>query len=732
MVQSCRRGGAGRVRVQRRETAIVAALLCLGGLVSPGPAAGQSAATTPQREPTNLPVVQVHAIRLDIAPFDLPAALSVVRVDPAAVGQPGVNLSELLVGVPGILARDRQNYAQDVQISIRGFGSRATFGVRSIRLYVDGIPATLPDGQGQVSHFNFDSAERIEILRGPFSVLYGNAAGGVVQLWSAAGTPTPLTTVGVNAGSRDSFRASVDTRGTLGAVDYNVAGSLFLSGGYRPHSRVRRESDNARFGVDLGSGRKLTLVVNRLNQPLAQDPLGLTRAQVNADSRQVTAVALQYNTRKRIEQNQLGAVYEQSLGNSDRLRVMGYFGQRGITQYQSIPVSAQRSPLSAGGKVALDTDYGGLDARWTRDGQLAGRDYEFVLGVSADGQWQHRRGYENFIGDTLGVTGALRRNENDNVHALDQYAQWYWHVADAWSLLLGVRHDDVRFRARDHYITATNPDDSGDKNYAATTPVLGLGFRPSDDLRLYASYGKGFETPSFNELGYRSDGRPGMAFDLRPARSRNVELGAKWRIARGLAFDAALFRADTRDELAVATNRNGRSTYRNVGDTRRQGIELSLGGWLADDWRLDAGYTRLLARFRSSFLACGGTPCLVPDVPVAAGNRLPGVPENYGSLRLRHGGELGWQQSLDLTGVGAVVVNDTGSGGHAAGYMLVGVDAGYIFALDRDTQLQLSARVDNLADHRYIGSVIVNDGNGRYFEPGPGRSFMLGARLVFR
>lgn len=669
-------------------------------------------------------------MRLEIPPFDLPAALSVVRVEPAAAGQPGVNLSESLVGVPGILARDRQNYAQDVQISIRGFGSRATFGVRSIRLYVDGIPATLPDGQGQVSHFNFDSAGRVEILRGPFSVLYGNAAGGVVQLWSAEGTPTPVTMLGVNAGSHDTFRSSVDARGTLGSVDYNVAGSLFLSGGYRPHSRVRRESDNARFGVDLGGGKKLTIVANRLDQPVSQDALGLTRAQVDADPRQVASVAIQYNTRKSIEQNQLGAVYEQPLHGNDQVRVMGYFGQRSIAQYQSIPVSAQQSPLSAGGVVALDTVYGGLDARWTRNGQLADRDYEFVLGVSADGQWQHRRGYENFVGDTLGVTGVPRRNEDDNVDSVDEYAQWYWHFAESWSLLLGVRRDDVRFRARDRYVTATNPDDSGGVNYTATTPVLGLGFRPGDHLRFYASYGRGFETPSFNELGYRSDGRPGLAFDLRPARSRNLELGAKWQVTRGLAFDTALFRADTRDELAVGTNQNGRSTYRNVGDTRRQGVEFSLAGQLADHWQIRAGFTRLQARFRSAFLACRATPCAMASAPVAAGTRMPGVPENYASLRIRHGDELGWHQGLDVTGVGAVSVNDTATE-RAAGYAVVGVDAGYTFALGPDTRLQLSARVDNLGDRRYIGSVIVNDSNGRYFEPGPGRTWMLGMRLVF-
>ncbi|MFA6231249.1 MAG: TonB-dependent receptor [Rhodanobacter sp.] len=721
----------GKPHSEARGTLI---LLCLGLAVqsagaTESSAAGTEAAVATQKVVTLSPV-QVNASRLDLSPFDVPASLSVVQVAPYEAGQPGVNLSESLVGVPGILARDRQNYAQDEQISIRGFGSRTTFGVRSIRLYVDGIPATLPDGQGQVSHFNFDSADRIEVLRGPFSVLYGNAAGGVVQIWSADGTPTPLTTVGVSAGSNDSFRYSADTRGTIGPVGYNIAGSLFLSGGYRQHSRVRRESDNAKFGIDLGHQKKLTIVLNRLNQPLSQDPLGLTRAQVNADPSRATAVASQYNTRKSILQNQIGAIFDQQLSDDDQLRMMTYYGHRSIIQYLSIPIFAQASPLSSGAVIDLGTKYGGADARWTHRGQLAGRDYEFVLGASADAQVQHRVGYNNFVGTTLGVIGQLRRDEDDNVNSVDEYAQWYWHFADRWSLLLGARHDEVRFSSHDFYINAKNPDNSGGVNYGDTTPVAGLDFRPSEHVRLYASYGKGFETSSFNELGYRSDGLPGLAFNLRPARSSNMELGAKWQITRAMELDAAAFRSNTHDELAIESNSNGRSTYQNVGDTRRQGFESSLTGKFANDWQISAGVTHLQAKFLSAFKTCFSAPCVVPSLPVKAGSRIPGVPENYGSLRLQHGADLGWREGIDLTGVGSVTVNDTDTQ-RAAGYGLIGVDTTYTFAIGESSRLQLSARVDNLANRRYIGSVIVNDGNGRYFEPGPDRTWMLGAHLTF-
>ena len=575
-----------------------------------------------------------------------------------------------------------------------------------------------------------DSAGRLEILRGPFSVLYGNAAGGVVQMWTAPGTPEPVTTLGFDAGSHGLARMAIDTRGTAGRLDYNVAGSLLRSDGARPHSRVRRESDNARLGLDLGRGRTLTLVANRLNQPLAEDPLGLTAAQVQADRHGVAPAALQFNTRKRIVQNQLGSVLDLPAGTTTHARLMAYAGQRGITQFQSIPVSAQVNPLSPGGVVVLDTGYGGMDARVTHDGQWAGRTFEFVAGVSADAQRQHRRGYTNFIGNTLGVQGALRRDEDDDVDSLDTYGQVYWDVATHWSLLLGARHAALRFRTRDRYVTASNPDDGGRVRYDATTPVAGITYRPRDTLRLYASHGRGFETPSFNELGYRVDGQAGLAFQLRPALSHNTELGAKWAPRPALQVEGAAFRADTRDELAVATNQDGRSTYRNVGRARRQGFELSVAGSIGRGWQLQAGMTWLDARFRTPFLACNGTPCTTPSAPVRAGTRLPGVPGRYGSLRLQHGGDIGWRQGLELSGVGGVTANDIGDV-RAPGYVLLGVDAGYTRALHGHRRLQLTLRVDNLMDRDHIGSVIVNDGNGRYFEPGPGRSVVIGARVAY-
>lgn len=680
-------------------------------------------AADPLDDRTNLPTIVVTSPRVGQPAFDVPASIDVVDIDDSP-DTLGVNPSDYLATIPGLLARDRQNYAQDEQISIRGFGARSTFGVRGVRLYTDGIPATMPDGQGQVSHFNLDSAERIEVLRGPFSALYGNSSGGVIQIFTADGSDPPQVDVDAVGARYGTLRASVNARGTSGDFDYNLDVTHFQTDGYRAHSAARRESGNAKLGWKIGDGGTLTVLASTLSLPHAQDPLGLTHAQFDADPTQVAASALAFNTRKSVQQTQGGVIFEDTLGSGHSVRVLAYVGHREVTQFLSVPVSAQANPRHAGGVVDLGSDYGGSDARWTWSGDLAGRAFEIAAGLAWDRQAQARRGYENFIGDTLGVRGALRRNEDDTVSNFDQYAQATWHIAPAWSVTAGVRHSDVKFNARDHYISAKNPDDSGRVDYSATTPVAGLLWSAADWAHVYASYGNGFETPTFNELGYRSDGGAGLAFDLMPARSRNGELGIKLRPAPAIEANIALFRADTRNELAVASNSGGRSTYHNIGKARRQGVEASLSVRLSDAWKLQLAYTYLDAKFRSPFLTCAGVPCTTPNTLIAAGTRIPGVPKNDLHAALRWGHERGWSASLQGDYVAAVSVNDLGTDA-AAAYFVAGADVGYAVTLVSG-QLRTFARIDNLFNRKYAGSVIVNDANGRYFEPALDRTLMLG------
>jgi iron complex outermembrane receptor protein len=672
--------------------------------------------------PATLDRVVVTARLQGVPAFELPASVDVVSLEGDS-NRAGAGLSEELGGLSGVAARERQNYAQDTQLSIRGFGARSTFGVRGIRLYADGIPATMPDGQGQLSHFSLLAGDTLEVMRGPFSALYGNSSGGVVQLWSADGDGPLQTSLRATAGSNGTHTFGARLLGKAGDVGYNLALSQFDTDGWRDHSRAQRRSANLKLDFGVGERGKLDVIANAFDAPDAQDPLGLSKEQVRENPRQATSVATQYDTRKSVRQNQIGLRYVQPFGDGQQLVLSGYGGHRSITQYLAIPPSAQANPLHSGGVVAPDTDYRGFDARWSWRGELAGRDFEVTAGANADDYRQHRRGYENFVGDTLSVRGRLRRDERNLAANVDEFAQAWWQFAPRWSLLAGVRHSRVRLRNEDGFVTETNPDDSGKVVYEKTTPVAGITFAARDDLRFYLSAGRGFETPTFNELGYRADGGAGLAFDLEPSTSRNLELGGKWRGAGGETLRVALFRADSDDELAVARNVGGRSSYRNVGSTRRQGAEVAFDTTFKRDWDAALAYTWLDATFRDGFAVCDGNGCTVPSRWIAAGTRLPGTARQQFSARLqwRHGD---WQAAVEALASAGMTANDAGTA-RAPGYGLLNLEASRGWRFDGQ-RLRAFARIDNVLDRAYIGSVIVNDGNGRYYEPGPGRTFLVG------
>ncbi|MGE4241485.1 TonB-dependent receptor domain-containing protein [Ramlibacter sp.] len=691
-----------------------------------------------------LPPVTVSATRSEAAPFDVPASVDVVDGERLrAGGRAEVQLSESLAVVPGVAARDRQNLAQDLQLSIRGFGARSTFGVRGVRLYVDGIPATLPDGQGQLSHFDLSSAGRVEVLRGPFSALYGNSSGGVVQVFTEEGAGAPQATTSVVAGSDGLLRPAVRVSGSSGALGYTVSASRFSTDGWREQSGASRAVGNARFDWKPRVDSDWTLVANAMDLR-ADDPLGLSRAQFDVRPRSADAAALAFDTRKTVRQAQLGLVHEYRVSAQDRFRAMVYGGDRTTWQYQAIPATAQASPLHAGGVIDLGRHYAGFDLRWTsrveapdrhsreggNPGHARGSSLEWVIGLAHDRLWETRRGWQNFIGPTLGVQGALRRDEDNEVANLDPYAQLTWKPAPAWTLNVGVRRSSVRFRSSDRYIAGANGDDSGSARYAATLPVVGAMWAISPLLHAYASAGRGFETPTFNELSYRPDGRPGLNFSLEPSSSRNLEAGFKGRSPRGapmrVEWSAAVFETRTKDELVTQTNSGGRSTFQNAGETRRRGIELGAGVNLASHWQLQFAQTWLDARYREAFRTCAATPCTTPTAVIPAGNRMPGIARSFTALEANWLPPRGWRAGVELRASGKVYVNDANSDA-APSYVTLAAHAGYRW--DTPTwKIEAALRADNLANRRYAGSIIVNEGNARFFEPAPGRQY--GVKVV--
>jgi iron complex outermembrane receptor protein len=403
-----------------------------------------------------------------------------------------------------------------------------------------------------------------------------------------------------------------------------------------------------------------------------------------------------------------------------------YTGVREVTQYLAIAAATQGNPRHSGGVIDFDRGYSGVDARAVWRFELGGeRSAELITGVSHDRQADDRRGYENFIGtgasQLLGVIGRLRRDEDNSAVATDIYAQGRAELGAGLTASLGLRSGSLRVRTEDHYLA--NGDDSGRLRFNYTNPVAAVQWRATPTLNVYVSAGRGFESPTLTELAYRPDGTSGFNLGLKAQRSRQLELGAKFR-GGALSFDAALFRADTDDEIGIATNAGGRSSFTNVGRTRRQGLELS-GRWqILPTLRAQAALTWLDATYVDGFLACAGIPCTAPTVPVPAGNRIAGTMKKSGFAELAWRVAPGTEVGAELRGLGSIAVNDVNSDA-TRGSWIGALRLSQEFML-RGGRLQLLARLDNVSDRTYAGSVIVNDANGRFFEPAPGRAWLLG------
>jgi iron complex outermembrane receptor protein len=690
-----------------------------------GPA-GSSAARAADAAP--LADVVVTATRVAVPAFDVPATIIRVPGTRFVDDSLGVNFADGARSVPGLLARNQYNYAQDQQISIRGIGADSAFGVRGVRIYQDGIPQSGPDGQGQISQFNLGSASRVEVLEGPFSALYGNSSGGVIQLFTAPGVSPGSVRADLAGGSFGAVRAGVDASDAIGPLDYHLDFTHFSWRGFRPHQRARSESFNGKVDYAFGPRETLTVIANVLSRPDANDPQGLTAAQFAADPYQTSVAALAFDTRKDLGQQEGGLIYRRGLTAHQSLRLMGYYGHRTVLQFLSIPVGAQKPVTSAGGVVDLHRDFGGADARWTWQGPLAGRPLAWVAGLSYDTQNERRRGYDNFVGPTLGVQGALRRDENDIARNLDEYTQASLTPAPRWTVTAGLRHSDVRFTTEDHFFAGGNG--SGAITYAATTPVIGVLYAARRGLHLYASWGQGFRTPLASELAYRPDGLPGLNLGLRPARSNGGELGAKIRVGRSVSAELSAFDTRTNDEIVVVTNSGGRSTYENAGRTRRSGAQASLHYRFSPAWRLRFAYTYVDAVVIDAYDTCTASPCSQPTVRVAAGNRLPGVARNDAYAQLRWGRAQGWHASVSGQYLGAIAADSTNRE-FASAYPVFNLSGGYRTRIG-EQRLALFLRLDNLLDRRYVGAVIVNQANGAYFEPAPGFNVLAGVTVRLR
>lgn len=668
---------------------------------------------------SNLPELVVTATYKPASSFDLPFAIDTVEQEKVSDGQLGVNLSEALQRVPGLVVQNRQNYAQDLQVSSRGFGSRSAFGIRGLKLLSDGIPASTPDGQGQAATLNLDVAERLEVLRGPASTLYGSNAGGVIQMFSRDGYGPARVGAETTVGSDGFSKQHLYSEGGNDKAGFLVDASRMDTDGYRDHSAARRDQTFAKVNLRPDADSRLALIYSSLEQNATQDPLGQTWDAYRRDPRSVDSAAETYNTRKSIDHQQLGMNYERYFGDAT-LQVNLYAGQRSVVQYLSIPRSVPSNSQRGGGVVDFDRSFHGGTLRWIQPLQGVPGNLTLTTGLDYDQSRDDRRGYQNFSGSQLGVKGELRRNEQDTATSLDPYTQARWELGD-WIFDAGLRYSSMEMDVDDHYLV--NGDSSGAKTYRQLTPSLSAMYAFTPDLHGYVSAGKGFETPTQAEMAYAPGTTESFNFDLDPATSTQYEIGLKARVGEGTRVNAALFEIRTDDEIVVAGSTGGRTSYQNAGKTLRRGFELGVQSQLSEHWQANLAYTRLDATYDEAFVVNGKH--------IDAGNRLPGVPGT--SLF----GELVWQPRTGIsTGLegqyrSKVYVEDSNQKKAAPAYTVFNWRARFEQRAGAWTFHQL-LRLDNLLDRQYVGSVIVGDTNGRYYEAAPGRAWYAGAGLEYR
>lgn len=690
-----------------------------------------------EEQTLTLSPVVVTATRQAQNSFDLPVAIDVVEQKNIKDGQLQMNLSESLIRVPGITAQNRTQQAQDPQISSRGFGSRSSFGVRGVRVYVDGIPLTMPDGQGQPGVVDLSSIKSIEVMRGPFSSLYGNSSGGVIQMFTRNAPATPTLGATTMFGSYDTKREIMEAAGQYEGMEYMLNISNFSSDGYRNHSTSDKQMATAKFKFNITEDTKLTTLVNWFQQD-AQDPLGLPRAATANDPsafnnpKAVPNSALRADTRVSRSHTQVGFNLEHAFNENNSINFVNYVGTRENLQYLSTSATT-----SVGRASQISREFWGTDLRWNNHGEVFGKKYNFYIGANYGKSTDTRLdintdgGVKRSTSVANNANNALNRDEDNISTNYDRYVQGMLSATESIDIHAGLRRTKVNLEVKDRFLTGTgnNGNNSGNVSYEKTNPVAGIVWKVTPTFNLYANYGKGFETPTFIEAAYDATTNGAPNLNLKSSKSQNYEVGAKAYLNDATLATISVFKIDTDDEIVLReTSAANRSIYGNAKQTKRKGVELSLNSQFDNNISTYLSYSVLDAEFDSDFsyiTSSGATRT------VESGNKIPGTYRNqlYGEVAWKYA-PLGFYSALEGRYNSKVYVDDLNSDS-ASSYTIFNMRAGFEQTLSH-WSFREYIRIENMFDREYIGAIRVNDANLRFFEPAAGRNYLLGLSAQYK
>ncbi|HUQ52230.1 MAG TPA: TonB-dependent receptor [Gammaproteobacteria bacterium] len=670
-----------------------------------------SAALAQQPAQGPLEEIVVRATMIERTLDRVPAAVSVI--DEAAIqnGRQQLGLDEALSRVPGLFMQNRYNFAQDLRVSIRGFGARAQFGIRGIKVLVDGIPETLPDGQGSVDSIDLGATSQIEVIRGPSSSLYGNASGGVISLISEGGRAEPYAQVRVAAGGYGYEKAQFKFGGETDRLNYLVSLSNQELDGYRDRSAYENKLLTGRFDLDLGKDRSLLTVLNLTDQPISDDPGGLTAAVVPVNPRSAAPLNTQFLAGESLEQQRLGFVYTTRAGEHGTIRARNYYAWRDFGNL--LPTLLQ-------GIVDLDRKFAGGGVSYSYDGFWLDRPNRLVAGADFDDQDDDRRRYNNLNG----LQGPLGFDQNEHVTSHGVFLQNELSISENVQLSFGVRFDEVEFEITDRFL-GDGRDDSGSKSFDDTSPMVGLVVQLRDDLSFYTTYSSAFETPTTTEFN-RQDGLGGFNQALEPQLARNFEVGLRGSVDDTQRYEIALFTIKVDDELIgreIPTS-PGRNFFENAGETSRKGLELS---WMANPTdRINATVSYTYSDFQfDRFNETVGTQTFNRH-----GLIIPGTAENTVFGEFEYRAPRGWYGAIDAMYVDEQF-GDNGNLVVIPSYTLTNLRFGYDAEIGKLT-LSPFLGINNAGDQPYTSNVRLNAAAARYFEPGPLRNAYAGITVDWK
>jgi iron complex outermembrane receptor protein len=652
----------------------------------------------------------------------VPYAVGVVDRNEIQRGQQTIGLDEALNNLPGVVVANRYNFSLDQRISIRGAGSRSNFGVRGLKVLLDGVPQTLPDGQSQLTNIDFANIARAEVLRGASSSLYGNSSGGVVALSSEPAAAEPFVQrlrVQGGTGERekdDFYKWQSWTSGRSGNASGTLSVSQFKTDGFRQHSAAEFRQLNAGLDYAVSGTTLATMRLSLADNPRGQNPGALTRAEYQTNPDSAAANNIRRGADKDAQQHQLALRLRHfdAAGNEYEATVFGLL--RDLANPLAAPPPTGITPTT-GTYVAIDRAVGGARASANRRLGTQDRAPELTAGVDLQRMRDNR---ENFVSNGGQPTTTVILDQREQVTELGPFAQLQWSPSERWLVSGGARYDWVRFDLADRF--TSDGDDSDNRTMSAVSGNLGVSLSFGDQFVPYVNVATAFETPTTTELVNKPDGSGGFNPDLGPQRALNYEIGARGQPVPRVSYSVALFLGRVSDAIVQGPEVGGRAFFRNAGKTHNDGAEVGLTVSPAAGLTLRGSYTYARYRFTDYRLA---------DGTVLDGNRLPGIPEHFWRLGLRTSLPADFYLDADHTISSSIVADDANTTyvdawGAGVTNLRLGWD-GHTGAVEIAPFLG----VNNLWDRRYVGSVTLNGVGGRVFEPAPRRILYIGTEIGY-